>query len=95
MKKADEGITCEFTSARTKKNYSFLRGCNKVSREDYPKIQQELKEYLGCATMQYYYHKRKNYPDMPVHVKEDIEAIFSKYGVNKPDDIWEITEILK
>ena len=78
--------------ATIRKNYSFLPGCGKVSKEEYSKLQSELRELLGCKTRQHYYRKRKYYPDMPCHVMEAIEAIFKKYGV-APEDIWTITDI--
>lgn len=73
-------------------NYSFIKGCGKVCKEDYSKLNTELKEYLGCKTMTHYYLKRKRFIDMPVHIKEGIEAIFSKYNVS-PEEIWEITPV--
>lgn len=76
-----------------KLNYSFLKGCGKVSKEDYPALNSEIKEYLGCSTMQYYYLRRKKYTDMPAHVKTGIESIFAKYGITDPEDIWDITTI--
>lgn len=75
-----------------KMNYSFLKGCGKVCKEDYSKLNAELKEYLGCKTLTHYYLKRKRFIDMPVHIKEGIENIFFKYNVPS-DDIWTITSI--
>lgn len=75
-----------------KKNYSFLKGCGKVKKEDYPNLQKDLKELLGCKTRQHFYKKRKCFPDMPAHIKESIESIFAGYGV-APEDIWTITDI--
>lgn len=73
-------------------NYSFLKGCGKVSKEDYAKLNNEIKEYLRCKHDQHYYLKRKRYIDMPEHVKKDIEEIFSRYGV-EAEDIWVITDV--
>lgn len=73
-------------------NYSFLKGCGKVSKEDYAQLNKDLKEYLHCKSDQYYYLKRKRYVDMPEHVKKDIEEIFSRYDVNA-EDVWIITDI--
>lgn len=74
-------------------NYSFVKGCVKVSKENYRQLNDELKNFLGCKTLQYYYVKRKRYVDMPEHVKKGIEQIFSKYGVSNPEDIWDITPV--
>lgn len=78
--------------ATKRKNYSFLPGCGKVSKEDYPKLQEELRTLLGCKTRQHFYKKRKHFPDMPFHVMHDIESIFEKYGV-AAEDVWEITDM--
>lgn len=75
-----------------KLNYSFAKGCGKVSKENYSALNAELKEFLNCSTAQYYYLRRKKYVDMPAHVKTGIESIFSKYGIS-PEDIWEITPV--
>lgn len=74
-------------------NYSFLKGCGKVCKEDYSKLNAELKKYLGCKTMPHYYLRRKRYIDMPSHVKNGIESIFAKYGITNPENIWDITPI--
>lgn len=74
-------------------NYSFLPGCGKVCKEDYSKLNNELKEFLGCKTRQHYYLRRKKFIDMPEHIKNDIEAIFSRYGI-PPDEVWTITEVI-
>lgn len=74
-----------------KMNYSFKKGCGKVSQENYSLIQNELMNFLGCKTSQYYYRKRKCFPNIPVHIKTGIEEIFKKYGITDPNDIWTIT----
>lgn len=76
-----------------KLNYSFKKGCGKVSQEDYMKLQDELFDVLGCKTKQHYYQKKAKIPNIPAHVKESIENVFKKYGINNPDDIWDITEV--
>ena len=76
-----------------KVRYSFLPGCGKVKKEDYKALNDELKNILGCKTLQYYYTKRKEFIDMPAHLKEDIEAVFLKYGITDPAEIWSITEV--
>jgi len=75
-----------------KVNYSFLRGCGKVSKEDYSELNQKLKDFLECKTLQHYYLRRRKFMNMPAHIKEGIEKIFSEYGI-APDEIWDITEI--
>lgn len=74
-------------------NYSFLKGCVKVSKENYRSLNNELRNFLGCKTLQYYYVKRKRYVDMPEHVKKGIENIFAKYGVEDPAEIWDIRPV--
>jgi hypothetical protein len=76
-----------------KLNYSFKKGCGKVMKEDYSKLQKKIMEFLGCKHRQHYYNKRRSYPNMPAHVKVGIEAIFLEFGINNPDDIWNITPI--
>ncbi len=70
--------------------YSFIKGMQKVSKEDYPLLQNEIYNFLGCSSLQEYYKKRKSYMNIPAHVKEGIESIFSKYNINNPEDIWDI-----
>ncbi len=74
-------------------NYSFEKGCGKVAKENYRQLNQELKQFLGCSTTQYYYRRRKRSIDIPAHVKEGVERIFSRYGITNPEDIWEITPL--
>lgn len=75
-----------------KKNYSFLKGCGKVAAKDTLDLRKELVKVLGCKSVNHFYKKRKSYPNMPAHVKEEIETVFEKYGITNPDDIWDITE---
>lgn len=71
-------------------SYSFLKGLQKVTKEDYPIIQNQLYNFLGCSSQPEYYRKRKSYVNIPAHIKEGVEAIFLKYGIN-PEEVWEIT----
>ena len=75
----------------TKKHYSFTPGALKVSREDYPKLKNQLYSFLGCSSDPEYYRKKKDYLNIPAHIKEGIEKIFSEFGVDV-SDIWEIKE---
>jgi len=68
-----------------------LRGLQKVTKKEYPIIQNRLYNFLGCSSQPDYYRKRKSYVNIPAHVKEGIECIFLEYGIN-PDEVWEITE---
>ncbi len=72
--------------------YSFLKGTQKVSKESYMELQASLMNVLGCSTKQHYYQKRKCIPNIPAHVKEDVEKVFNSYGIDDPNDIWDIQE---
>lgn len=74
-------------------SYSFKKGCGKVSKENFRQLNQELREYLGCKTLPYYYRKRNQIVDIPAHVKTGIEDIFRRYDITDPDEIWTITEL--
>ncbi|WP_446788225.1 hypothetical protein [Macellibacteroides fermentans] len=76
-----------------KLNYSFKKGCGKVAKDSYMTLQEELMKTLGCSTTQQYYQKRKGIVNIPVNVKEAIEAVFVKYDIDNPDEIWEITVV--
>lgn len=77
-----------------KLNYSFLPGTQKVSKEDYNKLKADLMIVLECKSTQYYYRKRKRIPNIAAHLKEAVENVFSKYGIDK-SEIWDITEVDK
>lgn len=81
--------------AKEKVHYSFLPGTRQVKFEDYPKLQDKLYEIIGCSSLQEYYRKRKNYVNIPAHVKESIEKVFAEFGINDPTEIWEIKQGLK
>jgi len=75
-----------------KVTYSFKKGCHKVSKESYMELQKTLMECMGCSTTQQYYQKRKGITNIPVNVKQAIEGVFADFGIDNPDDIWDITE---
>lgn len=72
-----------------KVHYSFRPGFNMLKLSDIPIVKAEIKEVLGLNFDTDFYRKRKDYPNIPAFIKEDIEKIFAKYGVNKRD-IWDI-----
>lgn len=74
-----------------KLNYSFLPGTQKVAKEDYNKLKCDLMTILGCKSTQYYYRKRKCISNIAAHLKEAIERVFAKYGIDS-SEIWEIKE---
>ena len=73
-----------------KVHYSFKKGCSKIPKGKFQEANVKLMEACGCSTLQAYYNKRKDYVNIPAHVKEEVEYIFSKYGILDPDEIWEI-----
>lgn len=78
--------------AVAKLHYSFTPGTLKVSREDYPKLKDQLYNFLGCSSDPEYYRKKKDYLNIPAHIKEGIEKIFFDFGVRDASDIWDIKE---
>ncbi|WP_278625359.1 hypothetical protein [Parabacteroides gordonii] len=78
--------------AAKKLNYSFLKGTQKVAKEDYMPLQEALMKALGCTTKQHYYQKRKCIPNIAAHIKDDVEKVFEQYGITDPCEIWDIEE---
>lgn len=76
--------------AITKVCYSFVKGTQKVTREDYPILQDRLYKLMGCSSLQEYYRKRKSYTNIPAHIKEGIESVFADFGITNTDEIWDI-----
>ena len=75
-----------------KVHYSFKKGCGKLPKEKYREVTVRLMVACGCNTSQAYYNKRKDFVNIPAHVKEEIEQIFFIQGITDPDDIWDIWE---
>lgn len=76
--------------AVTKLHYSFTPGTLKVSREDYKELKARLYDFLGCTSDPEYYRRKKDYINIPAHIKEGIEKIFFDFGITDPMDIWTI-----
>lgn len=72
-----------------KVHYSFRPGCDMLKSSDVSAVEAELKEVMGIKFDTEFYKKRKDYPNIPAFLKERIEKVFSKYGVNVRD-IWDI-----
>lgn len=72
-----------------KMRYSFLKGMQKVTREEFKPLQDKLYNIMGCSSWQEYYRKRKSYSNIPAHIKESIDKAFEECGIS-PDDIWDI-----
>lgn len=76
--------------AVTKLHYSFTPGTLKVSREDYKELKKQLYDFLGCSSDPEYYRRKKDYINIPAHIKDGIEKIFAGFGITDPADIWTI-----
>lgn len=81
--------------AVTKLHYSFTPGTLKVTREDYPELKNRIYKFLGCSSDPEYYRKKKDYLNIPAHIKEGIEKIFFDFGVTNVSDIWDIWDTKK
>lgn len=72
-------------------HYSFKKAFNYVTLADSKAIKAEIMEILGDVTVARFYQVRRDYPNIPAHIKQEIEDIFLKYGVSK-SGIWDIWE---
>ena len=52
-------------------------------------VKLNLYEIFGCTTWQQFYLRRKDYPNIPAQVKEDVEKLFLEYGIKK-EEVWKI-----
>lgn len=72
-------------------HYSFKKAFNCVTLADSKAIKAEIMEILGDVTVARFYQVRRDYPNIPAHIKQEIEEIFLRYGVSK-SEIWDIWE---
>lgn len=72
-------------------HYSFKKAFNCVTLADSKAIKAEIMEILGDVTAARFYQVRRDYPNIPAHIKQEIEEIFLKYGVSE-SEIWDIWE---
>lgn len=72
-------------------HYSFKKAFNCVTLADIKAIKAEIMEILGDVTIARFYQVRRDYPNIPAHIKQEIEEIFLKYGVSE-SEIWDIWE---
>lgn len=72
-------------------HYSFKKAFNCVTLADSKTIKAEIMEILGDVTVARFYQVRRDYPNIPAHIKQEIEEIFLRYGVSE-SEIWDIWE---
>lgn len=72
-----------------KVHYSFKPGFDLLKNSQTSAAKADLMQVLGLKYETTFYKKRKDYPNIPAFLKDKIEEIFSKYGVDKRD-IWDI-----
>lgn len=72
-------------------HYSFKKAFNCVTLADSKAIKAEIMEILGDVTAARFYQVRRDYPNIPAHIKQEIEEIFLRYGVSE-SEIWDIWE---
>jgi hypothetical protein len=72
-----------------KVHYSCKPGFEQLKLSDIPAVKAEIKQIMGVKYDTEFYRKRNDYPNIPSFIKEDIEAVFERYGVNKRE-IWSI-----
>lgn len=72
-------------------HYSFKKAFNCVTLTDSKAIKAEIIEILGDVTVARFYQVRRDYPNIPAHIKQEIEEIFLRYGVSE-SEIWDIWE---
>lgn len=72
-------------------HYSFRKAFDKLTLGDGRAVKSEIIEVLGDVSAARYYQIRRDYPNIPAYIKQEIEQIFLKYGVLE-SEIWEIWE---
>lgn len=72
-------------------HYSFKKAFNCVTLADSKAIKAKIMEILGDVTVARFYQVRRDYPNIPAHIKQEIEEIFLRYGVSE-SEIWDIWE---
>lgn len=70
-------------------HYSCKPGIDLVPKKDQDELRQGLMEIFGSPSYATYYNKINDYRNIPWHLKEAIEELFKKFGV-EPEKIWEI-----
>lgn len=65
--------------------YSFLRAFNKVPLGESKTVKEEIKSILGITTDQGWYKRLYGLVTPNIREMQDIEKIFSKYGIT---DVW-------
>ena len=72
--------------------YSFAPGFNKLSIANSRLVKEEISKLLGCTNNVMFCRRKNNYLNMPSVVYDEINNIFSKYGIPK-DEVWDITKV--
>lgn len=72
-------------------HYSFRKAFDKLTLGDGRAVRAEIIEVLGDVSAARFYQIRRDYPNIPAYIKQEIEQIFLKYGVLE-SEIWEIWE---
>ena len=72
-------------------HYSFRKAFDKLTLGDGKAVKSEIIEALGDVSVARFYQIRREYPNIPAYIKQEIEQIFLKYGVLE-SEIWEIWE---
>lgn len=72
-------------------HYSFRKAFDKLTLGDGRAVKSEIIEVLGDVSAARFYQIRRDYPNIPAYIKQEIEQIFLKYGVLE-SEIWEIWE---
>lgn len=72
-------------------HYSFRKAFDKLTLGDGKAVKSEIIEVLGDVSVARFYQIRRDYPNIPAYIKQEIEQIFLKYGVLE-SEIWEIWE---
>jgi hypothetical protein len=72
-------------------HYSFRKAFDKLTLGDGKAVKSEIIEALGDVSVARFYQIRRDYPNIPAYIKQEIEQIFLKYGVLE-SEIWEIWE---
>ena len=72
-------------------HYTFRKAFGKLTLGDGRAVRSEIIEVLGDISAARFYQIRRDYPNIPAYIKQEIEQIFLKYGVLE-SEIWEIWE---
>ena len=70
-------------------HYSFRKAFDKLTLGDGKAVKSEIIEALGDVSVARFYQIRRDYPNIPAYIKQEIEQFFLKYGVLE-SEIWEI-----